>query len=171
MATARVTTATSIASNVASPGKERKMFTRLTSILMIGALALTTVTVTPAMARDRSDNRNLIAGLALGAIVGAVIASNTKSRNRGHGGHVSQGYVGNPYGHSRGIGGGHNYARPAALPGACRVYAGNRSGYSGRCLSRSYHAYHALPSACAVHVGGHHRTIYRDRCLNQYGYY
>ncbi len=151
------------------------MFTKLMSTLMIGALALSTVTVTPALARDRSDNRNLIAGLALGAIVGAAIASNNQSRRGGERGYVSQNYIGDPYGHGRGIGRGHatgyHHARRATLPGACRVYAGNRSGYSGRCLSRNYRAYRALPSACAVNVGGHHRTIYRDRCLNQYGYY
>jgi len=142
---------------------------------MIGALALTTITARPAIARDASDNRNLIAGLALGAIVGAAIASNTKSQRNNGGGYVSQGYAGDPYGRDREFGGrggnGYDYARHVTLPAACRVYSGNRAGYSGRCLNRHYSGYDALPSACAVRVGGQHRTIYRDRCLNQYGYY
>lgn len=156
------------------------MFTRIIASLMAGALVLTTITVSPAMARDRSDNRNLIAGLAIGAIVGAAIASNSRNRN---GGNVSRGYVGDAYPYGRGDDDGRGYVyapghgnayghgRRVDLPAACRVYNGNRSGYSGRCLDRSYRGHAALPAACAVHVGGHHHTIYRDRCLNQYGYY
>lgn len=159
------------------------MFRKLTSIVMIGALALSAAATSPASARDRSDNGNLIAGLAIGAIVGAALANNNNNNNNSgrdnRGGFVSRGYAGDPYGrnqvivgdHDRGRGNSYEYSRPAALPGACRVYAGNRSGYSGRCLSRSYRAYSALPSACAVRVGGHHRTIFRDQCLNRYGYY
>lgn len=157
------------------------MFRKLTSIVMIGALALSAAATSPAFARDRSDNGNLIAGLAIGAIVGAALANtnNNNSRRDNRDGYVSRGYVGDAYGgnrgivgdHDRGRGNGFGYGRPAALPGACRVYAGNRSGYSGRCLSRSYRAYSALPSACAVRVGGHHRTIFRDHCLNRYGFY
>ncbi len=160
------------------------MFRKLTSLLMIGALALSAAATSPASARDRSDNGNLIAGLAIGAIVGAALANNNNNNNNNsrrdnRDGYVSRGYAGNPYernqvivgDHNRGRADSFNYRRPAALPGACRVYAGNRSGYSGRCLSRSYRAYGALPSACAVRVGGHHRTIFRDQCLNRYGFY
>lgn len=158
------------------------MFSKLTSIMMIAALAVGGATANPASARDRSDNGNLIAGLAIGAIVGAAIASNSKSRRDDRNGYVARNYDADPYRDTRRYHGdddrehrrhdrGHDYARPAALPGACRVYAGDRSGYSGRCLSRNYQSYSALPSACAVRVGGHHRTIYRDQCLNRYGFY
>lgn len=155
------------------------MFRNLTSLMMIAALALSAAATSPASARDRSDNGNLIAGLAIGAIVGAAIANNTNSRRDNGGGYVSQGYAGDPYAqtrrrgddYERGRGNAYDDARPAALPGACRVYSGNRSGYSGRCLSRNYRSYSALPSACAVRVGGHHKTIFRDHCLNRYGFY
>lgn len=155
------------------------MFRKLTSIMMIAALAVSAAATNPVSARDRSDNGNLIAGLAIGAIVGAAIANSTNSGRNNRDGYVSQGYAGDPYGRDRSFGDhhdrdrwkGHDYRRPAALPGACRVYAGNRSGYSGRCLSRSYRSYSALPSACAVRVGGHHRTIFRDHCLNRHGFY
>ena len=176
------------------------MFSKITSALTIGALALTTAMSTPALARDRSDNRNLAVGIALGAIVGAAIASNNKQQNNGgyrdNGGYSGgyqdnrtyRDYDGRNYkGHDRGYDKsyghrGHdsgrgrydrNYGRAQRvnLPGACRVYAGNRAGYSGRCLSHRYGSYHALPSACAVRVGGHHQVIYRDHCLNKYGYY
>lgn len=155
------------------------MFRKLTSLIMTVALAAGTAATSPASARDRSDNRNLIAGLAIGAIVGAVIANNTNSRRDDRGGYVSREYVGDPYGETRRYrgdddrrrGNGYGYGRPAALPRACRVHAGDRSGYSGRCLSRNYGSYSALPSACAVRVGGHHRVIFRDHCLNRYGFY
>ncbi|WP_417726795.1 hypothetical protein [Roseovarius sp.] len=160
------------------------MFSKITSALMAGALALTAVTATPAVARDRSDNRNLIAGLALGAIVGAAIANNGNNRRDDdpYRGNVSsrdyRDYDHDRYrdDHDRYHGSRHDdrrrfgHERRVNLPGACRVYAGNRAGYSGRCLSHRY-GYNGLPSACEVHVGGQHRVIYRDRCLNQYGYY
>jgi hypothetical protein len=157
------------------------MFSKVTSTLMIGALALTTAMSTPALARDRSDNRNLAVGIALGAIVGAAIASNSKQNNNdGYRGNVSsrdydrQNYNSRERGYNNNRGGhGNTYGRAQRvnLPGACRVYAGNRAGYSGRCLSQRYGSYNVLPSACAVRVGGHHQVIYRDHCLNQYGYY
>lgn len=157
------------------------MFTKVTSALMIGALTLITAMSTPAVARDRSDNRNLAVGLALGAIVGAAIASNNKQRNNDayRGNVTSRDYSGHSYNsldrrykdHGGGYGNAYGRAQRVNLPGACRVYAGNRAGYSGRCLNQRYGSYTALPSACAVRVGGHHQVIYRDHCLNQYGYY
>ena len=156
------------------------MFSKITSALTIGALALTTAMSTPALARDRSDNRNLAVGIALGANGGysGGYQDNRTYRDydgRNHKGH-DRGYD-KSYGH-RGHDSGRgrydrNYGRAQRvnLPGACRVYAGNRAGYSGRCLSHRYGSYHALPSACAVRVGGHHQVIYRDHCLNKYGYY
>lgn len=161
------------------------MFSKFTSVLLIGALALTTVTATPALARDKSDNRNLAVGLALGAIVGAAIASNS-NKQKNSGGYRdddgrndynndrrhNQAYDDRSYDNGRGgYGNTNRRAQRVNLPGACRVYAGNRAGYSGRCLNQRYGSYNALPSACAVRVGGHHQVIYRDNCLNQYGYY
>ena len=166
------------------------MFRKITTALIIGAVALTTATATPALARDRSDNRNLAVGIALGAIVGAAIASNSKQKNndgyRDNGSYRDydgrnystrdrrhdKAYNDHRYDNGRG-GYSKNYgkAQRVNLPGACRVYAGNRAGYSGRCLNQRYGSYTALPSACAVRVGGHHQVIYRDHCLNQYGFY
>lgn len=157
------------------------MFTKLTTTLMAGALALASAT-TPTELRAGNDAGKVIAGLAVGAIIGAAIASNNKKRHHG-GGHVSRGNVyddGHNRGHNRGHARGHNrgYGHDSGyrqkrvnLPGACRVHKGHRSGYSGRCLSGYNYSYSALPSACAVRVGGHYGTIYRDGCLNRYGYY
>ena len=136
------------------------------STVLAAALALSTLSAAPA--RAGSDTGKIVAGVAVGAILGAAIASNNNRQHRG--GHVSRKHH-DPYGggHHRGYKG-HGYKR-TNLPGACRVHRGHRSGYSGRCLSGYNYSYSALPSACAVRIGGYHGTIYRDRCLNQYGYY
>jgi len=174
------------------------MFTKLTTTLMVGALALAT-TITPTQVRADNDAAKIIGGLAIGAIIGAAIADNNDNRrhNRGHvsrrhhdaydvygrgnhrshkRGHHRSHKRGHYRGHDRGYHRGHRghdgyKHRRVNLPGACRVHKGHRSGYSGRCLGRHNYSYSALPSACAVRVGGHHRTIYRDGCLNRYGYY
>lgn len=160
------------------------MFTRFTMSLMAGALALAS-TLTPTEVRAGNDAAKVIAGIAVGAIIGAAIVNNEKKR-RHHGGHVSRGhhdgYGGHKAGHYRGHDRGydrhrghdrhHGYGhRRVNLPNACRVHKGHRSGYSGNCLGSYNYTYAALPAACAVRVGGYHGTIYRDRCLNQYGYY
>lgn len=160
------------------------MFRKLTTILMAGALAFASATA-PTGARAGNDAGKVIAGIAVGAIIGAAIASNNKNRHRNQG-YVSRnqqpvygrgyhrGYRGRDYrGHGdRGYGHDNGYRQQRVnLPGACRVYRGNRAGYSGRCLSDYNYSYSAMPSACAVRIGGRHGTIYRDRCLNQYGYY
>src|SRR6056297_968466 len=135
------------------------MFSRITTILTAATLSLGTAFADPALARDRSDNANLLGGLIIGGLIGAAIANDNNDNDR----------------HGRGHGRGHHkdyrHGKRVNLPGACRVYNGHRSGYSGRCLRGYDYGHAALPSACAVRVGGRHRTIYRDRCLNQYGYY
>jgi len=146
------------------------MFTKFTSLLTAGALALGTGMATPASADD--DTAEIFGALIAGGVIGALIANDTnKHRNRGH--HVSRGHHDDGYrgGHSRGHDKGYGHGKRVNLPGACRVHSGHRSGYSGDCLRGYNYDHAALPSSCAVHVGGHHRTIYRDRCLNQYGYY
>jgi len=149
------------------------MFTKLTTTVMAGALALASAAA-PTEVRAGSEARNIIAGLAVGAIVGAAIASqsNKKTKHRG-GHHVSRGHNdGYHDGYHRGHKnlGGYRHKR-VNLPGACRVRNGHRSGYSGRCLRGYNYGRAAIPSTCAVRVGGRHGTIYRDRCLNRHGYY
>jgi hypothetical protein len=151
------------------------MFTKLTSFLTAGALAIGTGIATPASADN--DAAEIFGALIAGGVIGALIANDSnKSRNRGHS--VSRNYRDDGYrddsyrgGHSRGHDKGYRHGKRVNLPGACRVHSGHRSGYSGNCLRGYNYSHAALPSSCAVHVGGHHRTIYRDRCLNQYGYY
>jgi len=150
------------------------MFTRITAIVTAATLSLGTGFADPALARDRSDNANLLGGLIVGGLIGAAIANDNNDNDRHGRGHVSRGHNDGHHG-GRGHGRGHDksygHAKRISLPGKCRVYNGHRSGYSGRCLRGYNYDHAALPSACAVRVGGHHRTIYRDRCLNQYGYY
>lgn len=55
------------------------MFTRLTTALMAGALALASAT-TPTGVRAANDTGKIIGGLAIGAILGAVIANEIKDR-------------------------------------------------------------------------------------------
>ncbi|MET4101557.1 putative membrane protein [Roseovarius sp. MBR-78] len=143
------------------------MFTRLTTTLMASAFALASVAA-PTQVRADNDAGKVIAGLAVGAIIGAAIASDN-GRDRHGGGYRNSSYDG----HDRGYQGHDSYGpeRRVNLPGACRVHSNYRSGYSGRCLNGYNYGYSALPSDCAVHIGGYHGTVYRDRCLNRYGYY
>ena len=162
------------------------MFTKLTTTLMAGALALTSLTA-PTELRAGNDTGKIIGGLAIGAVLGAVIANEIEDRkdSRNHGARRhTDAYSAN---HRRSYGtrdhrGGRNLyrgrgrhdgygQRRVKLPGACRVQSGHRSGYSGRCLRGYEYGRRAMPSACAVRVGGRHGTIYRDRCLNRYGYH
>ena len=149
------------------------MLTKFTTMLTAAALALGTATATPV--RADNDAAKIIGGLVVGGLIGAAIA-NDNNRNRGH--DVSRnrhhGQYGGPGGgHSKGYAhdDGYRQGQRINLPGACRVYKGNRYGYSGRCLRGYNYRRASLPSACAVRVGGHHHTIYRGRCLKQYGYY
>lgn len=151
------------------------MLTKFTTIVMAGALAFASA-LTPTQARAGNDTGKIVAGIAVGAIIGAALASNSKKR-KDRGGHVSRRHhdaYGNGYhrGHKRGYKRhkGHGQ-RHVNLPGACRVQKGHRAGYSGRCLGGYNYSHASLPSACAVRVGGHHGTIYRDRCLNRYGFH
>lgn len=155
------------------------MLKKITSILTAAAFALGTATATPV--RADNDAAKIIGGLVVGGLIGAAIAND--NNNRGHDDrHVTRGYRDDHYvGQGRGYRREHNNGyrhdngyrndKRVNLPGACRVYKGHRSGYSGHCLREHAYGRASLPSACAVRVGGHHREIYRDRCLNQYGYY
>ncbi|MFO7758283.1 MAG: hypothetical protein R6V26_07350 [Roseovarius sp.] len=150
---------------------------RIIIALVIGsAIAITTPDATLAAPRDREETA-AAAGVAVLAIVAAAIAVKRRQHERNETlrdrhdvpkaspEHLSlRGPVG------RGHDAGDRGANRIRVPDACRVLSDQRAGYSGRCLQRHRYDQAALPSACAVRVGGHHRTIYRDRCLNGYGY-
>lgn len=153
--------------------------------LIIGsAMALTSLAAAPAAARDRGETATAAAGVAVLALLAAAIAKKKRQRQRDIVARDDNGYHDRPKPrqNDRGY---QATRRPAKhshdasyrqsgrvqLPGACRVRNAHRAGYSGRCLKQYDYGRAALPSACAIRVGGSHRTIYRDRCLNGYGYY
>ena len=139
----------------------------LTAFAMTGALALSGIgaAAPPAQADDHGA---YIAGAAALAIFGAAIA-NQRHRGGGHAGtgHQGGGHAGTARG---GHGGGYETTGYGALPSECRVHSGQRYGYSGNCLSGSYGGYAELPAACEIYIGGRHGTVYRDSCLDRYGY-
>lgn len=170
------------------------------AVIAAAALSFAGWGYSSAPAHAGSDTARVITGIAVGAIIGAAIADSTRGhqRNRGHhgvtrsyGGHHG-GHIGNHHrpkahhgaghyrpkvrhhgGHVNRGHGGHGYGKVTKryhLPAECRVQSGSRYGYSGRCLSNSYAGYNALPHQCAVRIGGHHGTVYRDGCLSGYGY-
>jgi hypothetical protein len=152
--------------------------------LIVGStMAMTSLTAAPVEARDRGETATVAAGVAVLALVAAAIAKRKRqdqldvvARDQGHHGrpearYHDRGYQAVHRPASRGHDAGYRQSGRVQLPGACRVQNAQRAGYSGRCLQRYDYGHAALPSACAVRVGGNHRTIYRDRCLNGYGYY
>lgn len=146
-------------------------------VLIIGsAIAITTPGAALADPRDRGET-GAAAGVAVLAIVAAAIAvkrrqheRNETLRDRDHLPKASAENLSLREPVGRGHDAGDRGDTRIGLPDACRVLSDQRAGYSGRCLQRHRYDLAALPSACAVQVGGSHRTIYRDRCLNGYGY-
>lgn len=76
------------------------MFTRLTTTLMAGALVLASFAA-PTQAHAGNDAGKVIAGLAVGAIIGAAIVGNNK-HDRHDGRYVSRGYQSHGGGYARG---------------------------------------------------------------------
>ena len=159
------------------------MFNRLRLSLLAGTLALTPA-IAPTQAPAATDTGKIIGGLAIGAILGAVIANELDDRKdrrkginrRAHDFDKGRGHRYDGWRHDRHKGyqrhqRSHDGYRPRRvdLPGACRLQRGHSAGYSGRCLRRHDIGRRALPAACAVHIGGRHGTIYRDRCLAHHG--
>jgi hypothetical protein len=132
------------------------MFTKFTTTLLVGALALATM-ITPTQLRAGDDTARIIGGLAIGALIGAAIAGDNDNRRRDRG-HVSRrqhdvndvyrrgSYRNGDRGYYRGPQRGHNrryrrhdtygHQRRVTVPRACRVQGGHRSGYSRHCPGR-----------------------------------
>lgn len=154
------------------------MYRTLIALVIGSALAVTTPGVTLAEPRDRTETA-AAAGVAALALVAAAIAAKKRrdrrdavspDQDRLDRRHISQPSTEHLSLH-RPDARGHEVEARVSLPGACRIRDDQREGYSGRCLQRYQYDQAALPSACAVQVGGSGLTIYRDRCLNGYGYY
>lgn len=154
------------------------------ALITASAMALTSLDAAPAAARDRGKTAPVVAGVALFALLAAAVAERKRHDQRDIVARADTGYHDRVAPRHQGHGSsrshrrvrrrhedGYRHSRRVRLPGDCRVRKGRRFGYSGRCLNRYDYGREALPSACAVRVGGRHRTIYRDRCLNGYGYY
>ncbi|MEI4232677.1 hypothetical protein [Roseovarius sp. D22-M7] len=156
------------------------------ALILASAMAMTTLDAAPAAAGDRSEVAAATGGAAILVLLAAAIAKKKRQDSRDriarqedkehrarraqaptrdH--RFDQGYRAPRRGHDAG----YRRATRIKLPGACRVRNDRRAGYSGRCLQRYDYDRAALPSACAIRVGGSHRMIYRDRCLSGYGFY
>lgn len=165
---------------------KNRMF--ITSILAL-SLAITGISSTQARA-DAEDVAKIIAGVAAVAIIGAAIA-NRKDRRREH--VTTRTY--DPYwgGNQGGLNRGHGYqyqkphhkarpfpnrARNKLLPRQCLIQVNSRDkgrvrGYSGPCLQNKYARFNRLPRQCATRIGNHgkRRVIYKEQCLQRYGYF
>lgn len=155
--------------------------------ILVAAITVTGWTAAPARAGS-DDAAKIIAGVAALAIIGAAIADNKRkdrrraiSRNRsfnddfniqrGHKHERRHGRYKRRHQDNRIIGS----QRP--LPQHCQrggyTNGGYIQGFGRQCLLRNYSHYNALPHECAVRVyddRNRERVIYRNRCLNRYGF-
>ena len=142
------------------------MFRTGLAMILSGALAVSSVTATPA----RAGNDAAIAAGILGALALFAIAKNQKNEHK-------PATVGRSY-HGRDAVRDQRRSRQRhlrTLPAACSFEVEGRGGerrfVSGRCLSR--HGYRAeLPKRCEYRIKTRRgtRTAYPLRCLDRYGY-
>lgn len=168
-----------------------RLHTRFIAMISVAALVITGLNATAARA-DSRDAAKWIAGIAAAAIIGAAIADNNKKKRQrrqqahddtytyqrqpGHSGKHDDYYTGkNDRGHARPV---PHEVRRKLLPGRCLVRGETRRGavrgFGRNCLNRNYAFTNSLPQRCAVRAlnrnGKYHRVIYRQRCLNKFGY-
>jgi len=163
------------------------MKSRLIAAATAAALALGSITATPAAALDRGERTALT--LLLGAAaVGLIISENNKKRDNRQ---VSRGTVYDPYyydnngrfrrdddDHDNRFRRGeddHDNRRFRTIPAQCersvRGHDGGRNVVSARCL-RDVGYRRDLPEHCAFDLrdGGRRNTVYGVRCLRQEGF-
>ncbi|MEO0569436.1 MAG: hypothetical protein AAF066_17010 [Pseudomonadota bacterium] len=172
---------------------------KLISIVAASALAVTTMTSTPARA-DNDDFGKFVAGAAALAIIGIALSQKSKKSkdynyvsrshsNHGyHSGHnrsktisgkLKHGYGHNSRGYSHhGKSKGYGYRFSKALPARCRttIYTkyGDRRGYRRGCLHKNYAHFNALPHKCAISghtYNGARSIVYERRCIRRHGYF
>lgn len=168
--------------------KHRKFIALIVAL----SVAVTGFASAPARAGDQ-EVRDLLTGLAVLGVIGAVVAhEQKKKKKRRRANEVSQ--YGDDHHYPRsdrrhGHGHGHGYhngqgTRPLPhrvqrklLPAQCRRtayshYHGQVRGFGKRCLQNNFAYYHELPRDCVIrtHDNGKRRAIFQGRCLRGYGY-
>jgi hypothetical protein len=146
----------------------------LTAVIAALSLALSSLAVTPALARDRDndDAAKVILGIAaLGLLLNQSNQNRVHdSQNRGFFRYDDNGYDDDDYDrhHNR-------YGRQRLVPAEClfdvRIDGRYREVLSGRCLGQ-FGFSRRLPDECAfdIRYRGGYRTVYGPRCLRDYGY-
>lgn len=154
------------------------MKSRLIAATTAAALALGSITATPAVALDRSERTALT--LLLGAAAVGLLLSNNKRKDDRR---VTRGTGYDPYYYDNGYYD-NRYRRgdddrdnrrfrtiPAQCERAVRSYDGRQDVVSARCL-RDAGFRRDLPERCAFDLrdGGRRTTVYGSRCLRQEGF-
>ncbi len=131
---------------------------RFTATLAAAAMALTSLTATPAAAQDRDLMRFLAGAAAIAIIAGAASRNRADAQPPRYGQHQR--------GHARG--------RQAVLPASCSIEVRNRGRneqlFNPSCLQRA--GFHRLPRQCEreLRTNRGSRTVLSGACLRQAGY-
>jgi len=132
------------------------MKSRIVAAVAVAALALGSITATPAAALGKNERDALkfaLGAVALGLIIKEIDDNKKKKKGK----------------HRYGAHGG------KVIPEACvydiRTRDGLREVVSARCVAE-FGVSGRLPEACAfdIRTDGGHRTVYGPRCLREYGY-
>ena len=141
------------------------MTKRFLTTLMVFTIALTSVSVTPAAARDRDRLGKFLLGAGALIIIGSAISNNNRHRDTDH--VVTRRHSKPNY---------HVTPRRKVVPSACmrvnRSDRGPRRYFGRRCLNNNMRHAGRLPGSCIRNVWTRNgnRSVYGARCLRNNGW-